>query len=241
MCKKNYKPNILNVFITYKHDTGAVYLDKLKQLLNVCIEKLGMFDGYDLIYDRNCGYDYTYIGELYNITDLDIFLISKKVDTSEWVMGEIQEMNKRKIPIIPIRYEGYEDNIGQVINPNTVDALPVDLLHGKEPDEEIIEFLVSRMRQSLEHFDRRKRDKAVKEIMKQAKKEEGGFRVFGWLIETVEFVKKEAKEGVKKGATKFIQKLVSWVVYILLVALALFLLGQWTGWDDMLKNIPFPW
>ena len=37
--------NILNVFITYKHTTGAVYIDKVRKLLDESIEKVAKFDG----------------------------------------------------------------------------------------------------------------------------------------------------------------------------------------------------
>ncbi|MBQ1554212.1 MAG: hypothetical protein IIZ68_02010 [Clostridia bacterium] len=195
------------------------------------------FDGYDLIYDRNAGYDYTYIDELYNITDLDIYIISPDVHTSPYVQGELKAMKDRGIPIIPVRFEGYEgDEIRQVCNPESVDALPVDLADGKNPDEETIQFMASRMNQSLARFDRRKRDKNNKKIMKTAKQEQGGYRIFGWFVENG----KRIDDAVKSGAIEGTRKFANTAVYILLLALLLAAITGKLYWEnivEIMKNL----
>lgn len=228
-------PKILNVFITYKHSTGAAYIEKVRKMLDEAIEKVEGFDGYDLMYDRNVEFDYRLIDTLYNIADVDIFLISKDVDASPWTKKELQAMKARGIPVIPILFEGYEgEDIGKVINDDDgVDALPIDMTGGREPDEETVGSLARRMKQSLSRFDSRKRDKVSREIMKKAKAEENGYSISGFLIEKGKRIGKVAAEGALEGAEKFARTSSMWLVYILLVALLLAALGVALTWDDI--------
>ena len=225
---------IINVFITYKHNTGAVYIDKVKKLLDESIEKVSQCDGYDLILDRNVDYDYSFIDELYSITDLDIFIISDCVDESPFIQQELKAMKDRGIPVIPIRFEGYEENdIRKVINPESVDVLPLEMAYGREPDEEIIQSMANRMTRALERFDRRKRDKVSKEIMKKAKMEDNGYSISGWLVEKGKRIVRSAAEGAVEGAERFTKTSVNWLVYVLLIALLLAALGTALTWDEL--------
>ena len=179
-------------------------------------------------------FNYDFINDLYNITDLDVYIISNDVHDSPSIKKELQAMKERWIPVIPIRFEGYEgDDIRLVITPEGVDALPIDLTWGREPDEDTVQSIAVRMNQALGRYDRRKRDKLSKRIMKKAKIEENGYSISGWLIESGKRIGKSAAEGALEGAERFAKSSSNWIIYVLLAALLLTILGVALTWEDI--------
>lgn len=199
---------VVNVFLTYKHrPAGKHYIEeanieRIKDLLRLSIELADGCEGVNLIYDRHCNYDYSRISELYNITDVDIFLITEGVAESEWVMKELKDMRKRNVPIIPIRFEGYKDNIGAVCNKNTVDAMPIELADGNELTEGDISRVASVISETVRSFNPKKREKLNKKIEKEVKIEDGNLSIMGMYVEHLKKLGKAFVDGFLEGELK---------------------------------------
>lgn len=204
---------VVNVFLIYKHQPEEKYyieetrLEKIKKLLNDALEAAEGCDGVNLIYDRHCGYDYSKINDLYNIADVSIYAITEGVAESQWVRQDIDAMNKRKVPIIPIRFDGYVYNIDAVCNKDTVDAMPVELTNDSDPTAEDISRVSKVLADAVRGFDPKKRDILNQKVEKEVKIENGETRFLGMSVESLRRVNAEFRKGFEDGSLDEAKKL----------------------------------
>lgn len=159
--KKASERPVVNIFITHKHSTGEKYLDRVKELIKRCSELESVNVDYQLYYDTGViapGEDYSALDAYYDITDVDILLLSDGAKDSQWVMQEIKDMQDRKIRVIPLFFEGEDIND---VKPECVNVRHIDLRDGREATSEELEQLAKVLvkRESAKRKNRKKLNK----------------------------------------------------------------------------------
>lgn len=159
--KKASEKPIINIFITHKHSTGEKYLERVKELIKRCSELESVNVDYQIYYDTGvlaAGQDYSALDAYYDITDVDILLLSDGAKDSQWVMQEIKDMQDRKIRVIPLFFEGEDIND---VKPECVNVRHIDLRDGHEATSEELEQLAKVLvkRESAKRKNRKKLNK----------------------------------------------------------------------------------
>lgn len=217
---------IVNVFITHKHSTGQVYIEDCRRLLEACMEYTDECDGFYLINDLECleaGDDYSLLNDFYDITDLDILILSEGVKESKWVLQEIDSIKARGIPVIPVFCCG--GDINDVL-PENVDSRWIDISEGRQPTAKDLRGLASKMKVHTS----KERAAAMKRTLSRAKTAGANGNIISKLTEAVSSGAVEAAADTAKTVTKYI---IIAAVILLIAAIA----GITVPWDELLQKL----
>ena len=114
MAKNKNEARTINVFMTYKHDTGGAFLEQVEQMLDKCTKYCEEPTKLNFITDedRVCvGDDYSTVMEkCYDQTDVNVVLLTENLNTSMWPSVDVCALRSRGVPIFMILCSGKVDS-----------------------------------------------------------------------------------------------------------------------------------